>query len=180
MKTEDRKKLGKKSRKEGKEFEKRVYSDLVEKGWIVNRWSNDVKENQLVQAKTSWRRTPHGMFPLNLTPGFPDFVCHKLYPSTIEVESKVMKMNDAELGYFMDGIGTHKHIYTPTENNKYHEVIGVECKITGVLDKPEKDKCKWLLENQIFSCILIAEKTKVKNRVVIIYHDFEEKYGNNN
>ena len=58
-----------------------------------------------------------------------------------------------------------------------YEVIGVECKCNGTLDKTEKEKCGWLLDNNVFSKILIAEKTKPKNRIVIVYHDFEEKYG---
>ncbi|MHA1737897.1 MAG: hypothetical protein ACTSWD_04870 [Candidatus Heimdallarchaeota archaeon] len=57
-----------------------------------------------------------------------------------------------------------------------YEVIGVESKLDGELDKTEKEKCKWLLDHNIFSKILIAEKTKVKNKVVIVYHDFKEKY----
>jgi len=60
-----------------------------------------------------------------------------------------------------------------TENHKF---IGVESKMTGELDREEKEKCKWLLDNKIFSQILIAEKTKVKNRVVIVYNDFKKKY----
>ena len=105
--------------------------------------------------------------------GFPDFICHKLYPVTIKVESNFMKMNDAVLGYFMDGIGKSKHIYPKTEKNKYYEVIGVECKTNGYLDKTERQKCRWLLKSGIFSKILIAEKTKVKNRIIIKYKEFE-------
>lgn len=132
-------KRGKRSRAEGKTFEKRVREDLLQKGYVVTRFDNDVKEDKLVQAKTSWRRTPHGMFPMNITPGFPDFL-----------------------------------IFKPIEVSP---IIGVESKITGTLDKPEKEKCRYYLDNGIFDKIWIAEKTKVKNRVVIVYHDFEEKYG---
>lgn len=53
------------------------------------------------------------------------------------------------------------------------EVIGVECKVNGYLDKKEKEKCKWLLDNNIFSKILIAYKTKEKNKVKVNYKEFK-------
>jgi len=161
METKERSKLGAKSRKEGKAFEPRVYRDMSEKGWIVNRWSNDVefdldvldiKENvamklgKVVLAKTKWRHTPRGMMPMNLNPGFPDFVCFK--------EEKGLS---GALGLY--------------------DVIGVECKISGSLDKLEKEKCKWYLDNNVFSKILIASKVKEKNRIKVVYEDFLEKYG---
>ena len=71
-------KRGKDSRRKGKDFEIRVRKDLEEKGWIVCRFDNNVKEDKLIQAKMSWRRTPFGMFPVNLSPGFPDFISYKL------------------------------------------------------------------------------------------------------
>ena len=35
------------------------------------------------------------------------------------------------------------------KQDKLYEVIGVEVKANGGLDKEEKEKCKWLLENKI-------------------------------
>jgi hypothetical protein len=160
----DKKKLGKKSRAEGKAFEPKVYQDLSEKGWIVNRWNNDIefdielcpaslaeyKKGKLIPAKTKWRHTPRGMMPMNLSPGFPDYMVFKRY--TINSDGST------SLGW-------------------YYDIIGVECKINGKLDKLEKEKCKWYLDNHIFSKILIAEKTKIKNKIEIKYKDFKEKYG---
>jgi len=40
------------------------------------------------------------------------------------------------------------------------EVIGVEVKSNGYLDKTEREKCDWLLYNHIFHSILIAKKVK--------------------
>ena len=57
-----------------------------------------------------------------------------------------------------------------------HEVIGVEVKMKGLLDKEEKEKCKWYLENGIFSKILVAKKGKKRGEIEHI--DFKEKYGN--
>ena len=172
---------GKKNRAIGATFEKRVRADLESKGWIVDRFTNNVEkvcypnndgemevtENcsfsdalksdgkfpimKLIPAKVTWRRTPHGMFPMGLNSGFPDFV--------------MFRKN-----------------YTPNKNQEglyvwLYEVIGVECKSNGILTKIEKQKCQWYLDNNIFSRIDIAEKTKIKNRVVIVYHNFVERYG---
>ena len=142
-------------------MKKRKRIDLKKKGWIVDRWSNNVefsKENQafpitsisdnmgkLIPAKVSWRRTPQGMFPMGLNSGFPDFVAFR---SRTNVET-------------ISGIISY-------------EVIGVESKMTGVLEKEEKLKCRWLLDNNVFSKILIASKHKVKNRIVVEYEDFIE------
>lgn len=60
------------------------------------------------------------------------------------------------------------------ENN--YEVIGLEVKTLGYLDKVEKGMCHWLLEKKIFSRILIAKKGKKRGE--IDYVDFKEKYNN--
>ncbi len=57
-----------------------------------------------------------------------------------------------------------------------YDVIGVEVKTNGTLSKIEKQKCHWLLENKIFSRILIAKKSKERGKVD--YIDFKEKYVN--
>ena len=51
-----------------------------------------------------------------------------------------------------------------------YKVIGVESKSNGTLDKPEKDKCAFLLEKGIFKDILIARKGEKKG--AIKYVDF--------
>ena len=58
---------------------------------------------------------------------------------------------------------------------KDFEVIGLEVKANGYLDKIEKGMCIWLLTNKIFSRILIAKKGKKRGEVE--YTDFAEKYG---
>ena len=155
MKDPKKIKEGKKNRAAGRDFELRVRKDLVEKGWIVDKWGNNVefetlihqpyetkiKTGKLIQAKNKWAGPGR---PMMMGAGFPDFIAFRI----------------------SDSIGPHN----------YCEVIGVESKINGTLSKLEKEKCKWLLENNIFSRILIAEKTKIKNRIVIKYHDFEVKY----
>lgn len=54
-----------------------------------------------------------------------------------------------------------------------YEVIGVEAKSNGYLSKEEKLKCDWLLNNNIFSKILIAKKGE--KRGVIEYKEIGGK-----
>ena len=57
---------------------------------------------------------------------------------------------------------------------KLYEIIGIEVKTNGWLDRKEKEKCKWLLENKIFSRILVAKVGKKRGEIE--YIDFKEKY----
>jgi hypothetical protein len=59
--------------------------------------------------------------------------------------------------------------------NGTYEVIGLEVKGNGYLDQKEKGMCIWLLENKIFSRILIAKNSKEKGK--IDYIDFNMKYN---
>lgn len=153
MKTKDPKKVasGKKSRAAGQRFEVRVRKDLEEKGWIVAKWMNNVeffgmtceKEKEpkfigkLVHAKSKFRGPG---IPMMLGAGFPDFIA-------FQTEERIFRGNNIE-----------KHYIDST-------IIGVESKMDGYLDKKEKEKCKWLLENNIFSKILIAMKGKKRGEI---------------
>ena len=59
---------------------------------------------------------------------------------------------------------------------KNYEIIGVEARGSGWLDKSEKEKCKFLLDKKVFSKILIAKKGKKRGEIE--YIDFKEKYNN--
>lgn len=59
------------------------------------------------------------------------------------------------------------------EGDKF-DVIGVEAKGKGYLDPKERGMCLWLLENKIFSRILIAKDSEDKGK--IDYTDFNVKY----
>jgi len=135
----DKVKQGKKNRASGQRFERKVRADLESKGFIVDRWSNNVDlsdytiiieedkgdvciSGKLIPAKSFMGRSR--------TNGFPDYLCIRRL--------------------------TRKKLY---------EVIGVECKINGYLDKTEKEKCKWLLDNKIFSKILIASRGEKRGKI---------------
>lgn len=81
---EQRQKKGKKSRAMGSAFEKKVRVDLVEKGWIVDKWGNniDLKEDKIVQVKPKWNNFTKTMM-MN-SGGFPDFLCFKIHSKTLK------------------------------------------------------------------------------------------------
>ena len=60
---------------------------------------------------------------------------------------------------------------TDSPNDKFYWCIGVEVKSNGYLTKEEKEKCKWLLDNDVFSVILIASKGEKRGKIV--YKEFE-------
>jgi hypothetical protein len=80
---------------------------------------------------------------------------------------------------FVIGTGFPDFICFKRKENNEFEVIGVEAKKNGYLDKYEKDMCEWMIENKIFSRILIAKTKKSKEnkrKIEIEYIDFEKKY----
>ena len=188
----DKVKQGKKNRASGADFERRTRKDLESKDWIVDKWSNNVEFNKVnpwvdnsikvVENVTkeesdkilkqefieSGKLTPakhkfRGIgIPMSIGTGFPDFICFRHFEYADEPEFRKSFENHCF------GVKLPTHI---------SEVIGVECKTNGNLDKTEKEKCRWMLDNNIFGKILIASKTKVKNKIVITYTDFKEKYG---
>lgn len=164
----DFKKQGKKNRAAGARFELLVRKDLNEKGWIVDKWGNNVEfdesykisrranenpkkmiqrhlieKGKLIQAKARWAGPGR---PMMMGAGFPDFNCHRILASDVSKKDKPFHM---------------------------YEVIGVECKVNGTLSREEKEKCTWLLDNHIFSKILIAYKETEGRRIVVKYKDFK-------
>ena len=158
----DYKLQGKKNRKSGADFERRVRADLNSKGWIVDKWGNNVVfcnpiitaekdklvkyeiEGKLIQAKCKWSGPRR---PMMMGAGFPDFIAFKY-----------LEGNSSDNNYARD----------------FYEVIGVECKVNGYLKPEEKEKCQWLLDNNIFSKILIAYKEKEGRKIVVKYKEFEQ------
>ncbi|MBU3923610.1 MAG: hypothetical protein KJ592_01720 [Nanoarchaeota archaeon] len=139
---------GLKSRSGGGQFEARVRKDLEEKGWIVDKWSNNVElpqldtkdqtgQGKIVPCKRVFKRFGVGKGVMTIGTGFPDFVCFE-------------------------------------KRGELFKVIGVEVKMNGTLSKVEKEKCAWYLERGIFSEILVASKVKEKNRVRVEYVCFDE------
>lgn len=147
------KKMGKLNRERGARFELKVRKDLEKKGWIVDRWSNNIDypdsniEKPLEEREDMKIVPARSRFGLRTT-GFPDFIAFK----------ERVRKNETRIGFDIVG-----------EN--LYEVIGVECKSKGYLDKIEKEKCKWYLSNNVFSKILIASKGKKRGEIV--YKEFK-------
>ncbi|MFH1451779.1 MAG: hypothetical protein ABIF88_01245 [archaeon] len=70
-------KKGKKSKLSGGQFEMTVRRDLEEKGWIVDKWSNnfDLENGMVIPARRKFNPFSKVM---TIGTGFPDFVCFQL------------------------------------------------------------------------------------------------------
>lgn len=60
-------------------------------------------------------------------------------------------------------------------SGKKYEIIGVEAKGNGFLDKKEKNKCEFLLDTKVFSKIIIAKKGGKRGEIE--YIDFAKKHN---
>lgn len=160
-KSSEKSKQGKKNRAAGQRFEAKARQELENLGWIVSKWMNTVdydrngNAGKLVPSK---RKYNPFMKAMTIGTGFPDFVCFRRTTS----------------GFFPAPATQHEVESGRKNDDEKYEVIGVEVKANGYLDQIEKGMCFWLLENKIFSRILIARKSKEGRG--IDYVDFMEKY----
>jgi hypothetical protein len=85
-------KRGKKSRAGGGQFEMRVRKNLEEKGWIVDKWSNnvDMEKGNVVPCKRKFNPFNKVM---TIGTGFPDFVCFERRGDLYKVVGVEVKMN---------------------------------------------------------------------------------------
>ena len=177
----NKKTQGKRNRESGARFELKVRKDLEEKGWIISKWMNNVgfeqhwfcgtedifpriptedgyhdssdfshhKVGKLIPAKYRFRGPG---IPMSIGTGFPDFIAFK--------QVDLSKNNNHAIFEDKFSIKADRCI------------IGVEVKSNGYLDKIEKEKCRWLLDNNIFSKILITSKGEKRGE--IIYKEFSQ------
>ncbi len=140
---------GKKSKAAGSRFELKVRKDLEREGWIVSKWMNnvDIDNNTLIPAKHKFRGKG---IPMAIGTGFPDFIVYSLCKHQ-EIEAFDINASKFKTKGFI--------------------VFGVEAKSNGYLTKEEKEKCKWLLENNKFSKIFIAKKGIKRGE--ILYTEFK-------
>lgn len=156
---------GKRSKAAGGRFELRVRVDLEKKGWIVAKWSNNVEwgyfEDYAKFVSVKWK-------DLTLKNG-------DHYPGPV---ARMVKVKNKFLGPgrpMMLGAGFPDLLCFRNEfPDKYvgYRLIAVESKMNGLLGTEEKEKCRWLLRNKIFSRILIAKKGEKRGEIV--YEDFLE------
>ena len=137
--------MGKRSRAAGARFELKVRKDLEEKGWITDKWTKNV---DLETRKTIPAKRKFNPFKkvLGIGTGFPDFIAFR-------------------------------PVVDPTEKKRFHNynVIGVESKMRGILDKKEKEKCRILLENNTFKDIYLARKGEKLGEIEYINFLTKEK-----
>ena len=147
----DKKEQGKKNLEAGRRFELKVRKDLEEKGWIVSKWQNNVDLTVSIDLSQ--------MDPNKKILGRALHNCPRLVPA------KQGRFRKTSTG-FPDFI-----CYNLIFRGGSAIVDGVECKSNGYLSKDEKEKCKWLLQNKVFSQIFIAKKGKKRGE--IIYEEFK-------
>ena len=144
---------GKKNRAAGRRFEAKVRDDLEKMGWIVDKWTNTVdydRDGNIGKVVPAKRKYNPYMKVMVIGTGFPDFIAFKNIKEE-EIFNEIGEKINSPEGKF--------------------DIIGVEVKANGYLDKIEKGMCTWLLENKVFSRILIAKKGKKRGEIV--YTEFE-------
>lgn len=155
-------KRGKLARAKGQRFEAKVRADLEKKEWIVSKWMNTIdldKDGKIGKIVPAKRKYNPFLKALSLGTGFPDFVCFRgIHKEEETIEGTPIPED-----------------YMKKDKKKIFDVIGLEVKGNGYLDQIEKGMCMWLLDNKIFSRILIARRGKKAGEIE--YIDFAEKYN---
>lgn len=176
MEKVNRKKIGKQNKAKGLRFERSVRKDLEDKKWIVSKWMNNVEFHnnedihglpfivgKLVPAKHNFCGIGR---PMALGTGFPDFITFRwIWKVDLEKALGVGMVLESTKSFPINGLEDYCGDFM------MWEVVGVEVKSNGYLDKEEKSKCKWLLDNKVFSRILIAKKGKKRGEIV--YDEFK-------
>ena len=85
-------KKGFKSRASGSQFELKVRKDLIDKNWVVDKWTNniDLEENKIIPAKRKFN--PYSKV-MTIGTGFPDFVCFQKMDDYYKIVGVEVKMN---------------------------------------------------------------------------------------
>ena len=153
----EKSKIGKRSKKLGSLFEKKVRLDLEKSGWYLCKFQNNIeceielldvagkKVKKYICTKMTASKPKFNFFTKSLmmnSGGFPDFIAFRIVKPCL---------------YY--------------DRCNAYAVIGVEAKSNGYLDAEERAKAKWLLDNKVFSKILIASKDDVKEGG-ILYEEF--------
>ena len=119
----DFKAQGKKNKQIGADTERRVRKDLEDKGYIVDKFTNnvDLDKGELHPAKHKFR----GMgIPMSIGTGFPDFIAYKLIGDSAEIIGVEVKSNGwidqtekLKCKWLMDNKVFHKILIASREKN---------------------------------------------------------------
>jgi hypothetical protein len=87
----DYKARGRKNRKSGIDFERKVRKDLEKSGYIICKWANnvDLEQNTIIPAKRQFN--PFTKF-MSVGNGFPDFIIYK--PNEMQIIGVEVKSNN--------------------------------------------------------------------------------------
>ncbi|GAI82029.1 unnamed protein product, partial [marine sediment metagenome] len=88
----DKSKQGKRNRAAGARFELKARKELENKGWIIDKWTNnvDLEEQKLVKAK---RKYNPFMKVMVIGTGFPDFIAFRFEKKKYNVIAIEVKGN---------------------------------------------------------------------------------------
>ncbi len=138
---------GKLSKGQGMRFEVRVRKDL-EKKYFVAKWTNQVEFMCSHKQKC----------------------CGRMHQakSKFRYDPKLKRMMPIGMSSGFPDFICFRRV---TDSNKLYQNIAVESKMDGKLDKLEKEKCRWLLDNHVFSKIWIAKKGPKRGEIV--YEEFQ-------
>ncbi|HKZ33754.1 MAG TPA: hypothetical protein VJ142_00755 [Candidatus Nanoarchaeia archaeon] len=101
------------------------------------------------------------------------------WTNNVDLETKKLVKAKRKFNPFLKilGIGTGFPDFIAFRRKRGgYEIMGVEVKSNGYLNKEEKEKCKFLLEKKIFGGILIAKRGNKRGEIE--YVDFVKKYNN--
>lgn len=95
LKKKSKIRMGSKSRARGGQFELKVRKDLEEKGWTVDKWSNnvDLELKKVVPCKRVFKRFGVDKGVMTIGTGFPDFVAFDRRDNLFEVIGVEVKTN---------------------------------------------------------------------------------------
>jgi len=120
LKKKSKIKKGKKSKAAGGQFELRVRKDLEEKGWIVDKWSNNVnlETKKIIPAKRKFNPFAKVM---TIGTGFPDFIAFQKMSNKDNSYYKVIGI-EVKMNGMLSKIEKEKcKIYL--ENNTFTELV---------------------------------------------------------
>ena len=164
------------------EMLQKAESEEYETSWDENGVPISKKKSEITKGKKA--RAAGGRFELKVRQDLEKLgwvISKWMNTVDFEKEGNIGKMVPAKRKYnpfkkmLIVGTGFPDFIAFRKSDEGNYEVIGVEVKIGGYLDKVEIGMCYWLLANKIFSRIMIAKKSKKRGK--IDYVNFFEKYG---
>lgn len=110
----DKKKIeiGGKSKLKGSQFELRVRNDLENKGWIVDKWTNniDLDEKKIISAKRRMGFAKKNLRIMTIGTGFPDFIAfqpienssYKIIGVEVKTNGKLSKIEKEKCKFYLE------------------------------------------------------------------------------